>query len=105
MGHLPSIWYLPILIDKLNNQVIDGVMLIAVCFNILTEIPSGPLDFEVSRWLSSSNAFPSAPTTGNVNSVEWNDGMERWNGLLEWSTGLDYWSATPTNWLHTWACA
>ena len=46
---------------------------------------------------------------GNMNSVEWNDGMERWNGLLEWSTGLDYWSATPTNWLHTWrdtwACA
>ena len=33
---------------------------------------------------------------GNVNSVEWNDGMERWSGLLEWSTGLDYWSATPT---------
>ena len=33
---------------------------------------------------------------GNVNSVEWNDGMERWSGLLEWSTGQDYWSATPT---------
>ena len=33
---------------------------------------------------------------GNVNSVEWNDGMERWSGLLEWSTGLDYWSAPPT---------
>ena len=31
-----------------------------------------------------------------MNSVEWNDGMERWSGLLEWSTGLDYWSATPT---------
>ena len=27
---------------------------------------------------------------GNVNLVEWNDGMERWSGLLEWSTGLDY---------------
>ena len=24
-----------------------------------------------------------------VNSLEWNDGLERWNGLLEWSTGLD----------------
>ena len=32
---------------------------------------------------------------GNVNSVVWNDGMERWNGLLDWSTGLDYWSARP----------
>ena len=27
-----------------------------------------------------------------MNSVEWNDGMEQWSGLLEWSTGLDYWS-------------
>ena len=34
---------------------------------------------------------------GNMNSVDWNGGMERWSGLLEWSTGLDYWSATPTN--------
>ena len=35
----------------------------------------------------------------NVNSLEWNDGLERWNRLhvLEWSTGLDYWSATPIN--------
>ena len=32
-----------------------------------------------------------------MNSLEWNDGMERWSGLLEWSTGLEYWSATPTN--------
>ena len=32
---------------------------------------------------------------GNMNSVDWNDGMERWSGLLEWSTGLDYRSATP----------
>ena len=31
-----------------------------------------------------------------MNSVDWNDGMEWWSGLLEWSTGLDYWSATPT---------
>ena len=34
---------------------------------------------------------------GNMNSVDWNGGMERWSELLEWSTGLDYWSATPTN--------
>ena len=26
---------------------------------------------------------------GNVNLVEWSDGMEQWNGLLEWSTGLE----------------
>ena len=29
---------------------------------------------------------------GNVNSVEWNDGMERWSGLLEWTTGVEYWT-------------
>ena len=34
---------------------------------------------------------------GNVNSVEWNDGMERWSGLLEWSIGLDYWVPRPQN--------
>ena len=43
-----------------------------------------------------SNLGCHAKPWGNVNSVEWNDGMERWSGLLEWSTGLDYWSATPT---------
>ena len=31
-----------------------------------------------------------------MNSVDWNDGMEWWSGLLESSAGLDYWSATPT---------
>ena len=24
---------------------------------------------------------------GYMNSLEWNGGMERWNGLLDWSTG------------------
>ena len=33
----------------------------------------------------------------DLNSLEWNNGLERWNGILEWSTGLDYWSATPIN--------
>ena len=37
-----------------------------------------------------------AAYVGYLNSVDWNDGMERWSGLLEWSTGLDYWSATLT---------
>ena len=38
-----------------------------------------------------------------MNSLESNDGMERWSGLLDWSTGVEYWngvldwSATPTN--------
>ena len=54
--------------------------------------------------LEMPNARQSGPQradlNGNVNSVEWNDGMERWSGLLEWSSGLDYWSATPTK-FHT----
>ena len=25
---------------------------------------------------------------GNVNSVEWNDGMDYWTGLLDWTTGV-----------------
>ena len=24
---------------------------------------------------------------GDMNSLEWNGGMEQWNGLLDWSTG------------------
>ena len=46
---------------------------------------------------TSCNMNTSAYTSGNMNSVDWNGGMERWSGLLEWSTGLDYLSATPTN--------
>ena len=37
-----------------------------------------------------------AVSQGNVNSMEWNDGMERWSGLLECSSGLDHWSAMST---------
>ena len=32
----------------------------------------------VSKWVGS----------GNVNSVEWSCGMERWSGLLDWITGV-----------------
>ena len=27
---------------------------------------------------------------GCLESVEWNGGMDYWNGLLEWSTGMDW---------------
>ena len=65
------------------------------------------LNRSMGGWLRRLTPLQSLDLDGNVNSVEWNDGMERWNGLLEWITGLDYWpwSATPTNSLHTWACA
>ena len=43
------------------------------------------------------NVTGSEVLNGNMNSVDWNRGMEWWSGLLEWRTGLDYWSATPTN--------
>ena len=33
--------------------------------------------------------------------VEWNGGMERWNGIVEWNSGMvEYWKGgktTPTN--------
>ena len=32
---------------------------------------------------------------GYVNSLEWNDGVERWSGLLEWTTGVEYWTGVP----------
>ena len=43
------------LIDKLKSKVIDGAMLVAVFFDIFAEIPSGPLDFDMSMWLRSSH--------------------------------------------------
>ena len=30
-----------------------------------------------------------------MNSVEWNDGVEWWNGLLEWTTGVEHWTGLP----------
>ena len=27
---------------------------------------------------------------GYVNSLEWNDGLERWSGVLDWSTGVPH---------------
>ena len=24
--------------------------------------------------------------------VEWNGGMEWWNGMVEWNSGMDYWT-------------
>ena len=24
--------------------------------------------------------------------MDWNTGMDYWNGLLEWTTGMDYWT-------------
>ena len=35
--------------DKLKNLVRDGAMDVATDFNILADMPSGPVDFEVSR--------------------------------------------------------
>ena len=52
IGYSPQ----PGLIDGLNNCTTEGVILAAVCFNILAEIPSGPLDLETSRLKSTSNA-------------------------------------------------
>ena len=40
---------IPVDIDKLNSLVRDGVIDVATDFNILADMPSGPVDFEVSR--------------------------------------------------------
>ena len=55
-------------------------------------------DQYLEQWrVLTTTGSPPKGLYGNVNSLEWNDGMERWSGLLEWSTGLDDWSATPMN--------
>ena len=30
--------------------------------------------------------------------VEWNTGMEYWNGILEWNTGMEYWNGILEYW-------
>ncbi len=40
---------MPLLIEMLNNFVSDGTILSSVPFNILDEIPSGPLALDTSR--------------------------------------------------------
>ena len=49
----------------------------------------------VSAEVSTSEKYANAQF-GHVNSVDWNDEMERWSGLLKWSTELEYWSAMST---------
>ena len=29
---------------------------------------------------------------GRLESVEWNSGMERWNGTVEWNGGMERWN-------------
>ena len=40
---------IPVDSDKLNSLVMDGVIDVATDFNILADMPSGPVDLEVSR--------------------------------------------------------
>ena len=45
--------------DRLKSLVTDGVMLVAVNFSILADIPSGPLDLLVSKDERRSNTSSS----------------------------------------------
>ena len=31
---------------------------------------------------------------GCLESVEWNGGMEQWNGTVEWNSGMEYWNGS-----------
>ena len=61
-------WQLTRYIEMLNNFVKEGAIVPAVCFNIAIEIPSGPLDFEISRessrWCTSSSVHSSDSSIG-----------------------------------------
>jgi hypothetical protein len=49
----------PVEIDRLNNFVREGEIEEAVYFNILADIPSGPLAFVVSRAANKSHTSDS----------------------------------------------
>ena len=31
---------------------------------------------------------------GCLDSVEWNGGLERWNGMVDWNGGMEWWTGT-----------
>ena len=31
-------------------------------------------------------------TAGHLDSVEWNGGLERWNGTVDWNGGMEWWN-------------
>ena len=37
-----------------------------------------------------------AMCTGCLYSVEWNGGMEWWNGTVEWNSGMEWWNSGMT---------
>ncbi len=48
LAHFYSRGTRPVDNEKLKRRATEGAALCAVCFSILAEIPSGPLDFDVS---------------------------------------------------------
>ncbi len=54
-----SVGTCPCLIDKLKSFVTDGAMLVAVCFSIVADTPSGPVALDISR-------FPSRCSTSSM---------------------------------------
>ena len=58
-------------IDRLKSLVTDGVILVAVNFNILADTPSGPLDLVVSRDDRRSKTSSSVQRFSSRLSVEW----------------------------------
>ena len=64
-----SLGTLPFLTDKLNSSVTEGAIPIAVCFSILAEIPSGPLDLETSKQVRSSHIVSSSQRSSSGGST------------------------------------
>ena len=44
----------------------------------------------------SKNNFSSEEENGYLYSVEWNGGMEWWNGAVEWNSGMEWWNSGMT---------
>ena len=52
-------------------------------------------------WTVESTATAVEPETlyntiGCLYSVEWNGGMEWWNGTVEWNSGMEWWNSGMT---------
>ena len=43
-----------------------------------------------------THAHINVMTIGCLYSVEWNSGMEWWNGTVEWSSGMEWWNSGMT---------
>ena len=53
-------------------------------------------DFTILPTVFRSQVFVYMPAWGCLYSVEWNGGMEWWNGTVEWNSGMEWWNSGMT---------